>query len=69
VPGAERGTGFMPVADPYMKGAEFGSLVHCTTMACNADMLPIIGDVGKLRKAAQTSDILIKWQRYKETSG
>jgi len=33
VPGIERGAGLTPVADPYKKGPEFGSLVHCTTMA------------------------------------
>jgi hypothetical protein len=38
-------------------------------MAWDAYMLPIIGEVGKLRKAAQTSDILIRWHRYKETIG
>jgi hypothetical protein len=32
-------------------------------------MLPIIGEVGKLRKAAQTSDILISRHRYEETIG
>jgi len=32
-------------------------------------MLPIIGEVGKLRKAAQTSDILIRRHRYEETIG
>jgi hypothetical protein len=69
VPGTERGAGFTPVADPYMKGPEFGSLVHCTTMAWDAYMLPIIGEVGKLRKAAQTSDILIRRHRYEETIG
>jgi hypothetical protein len=49
VPGTERGAGFTPVADPFKKGPEFGSLVHCTTMAWDAYMLPIIGEVGKLR--------------------
>jgi len=67
VPGTECGAGFMPVAHPYKKGPEFGSLVHCTTMAWDAYMLPIIGEVGKLRKAAQTSDILIRQHRYEET--
>jgi len=69
VPGTERRAGFTPVADPYKKGPEFGSLVHCTTMALDAYMLPIIGEVGKLRKAAQTSDILIRRHRYEETIG
>jgi len=69
VPGTERCAGFTPVADQYKKGPEFGSLVHCTTMAWDAYMLPIIGEVGKLRKAAQTSDILIRRHRYKETIG
>jgi hypothetical protein len=69
VPGTEHGAGFTLVADPYKKGPEFPSLVHCTTMAWNAYMLPIIGEVGKLRKAAQTWDILIRRHRYEETIG
>jgi hypothetical protein len=69
VPDTERGAGFMPVGDPYKKGPEFGSLVHCPTMAWDAYMLPIIGEVGKLRKAAQTWDILIRRHRYEETIG
>jgi hypothetical protein len=69
VPATERGAEFTPVADRYKKDPEFGSLVHCTTMAWDAYMLPIIGEVGKLRKAAQTSDILIRRHRYKETIG
>jgi hypothetical protein len=69
VPGTEHGVRFTPVADPYKKGPEFGSLVHCTTMAWDAYMLPIIGEVGKLRKAAQTSDILTRRHRYEETIG
>jgi hypothetical protein len=36
VPGTECGSGFTPLADPYKKGPEFGSLVHCTTMAWDA---------------------------------
>jgi hypothetical protein len=69
VSGTERGAGFTPVADPYKKGPEFGSLVHCTTMACDAYMLPTIGEVGKLRRATKTSDILIRRHRYEETVG
>ena len=69
VPGTERGAGFTPVADPYKKGPEFGSLVHCTTMACNAYMLPKICEVGKLTKDAQTSNILIRQHRYEVTIG
>jgi len=46
VPGTERGAGFTTVADPYKKGPEFRSLVHCTTMAWDAYMLPIIAEVG-----------------------
>jgi hypothetical protein len=61
--------GFTPVADPYKNGPEFGALVHCTTMAWDAYMLPIIGEVGKLRKTSQTSDILIRRHRYEETIG
>jgi hypothetical protein len=48
VPGTERGAGFTPDADPYKKGPDFGSLVHCTTIAWDAYMLPSIGEVGKL---------------------
>jgi len=67
LPGTEGGAGFTPVADPYKRGPEFGSLLHCTTMAWDAFMLPIFGEVGKLRKAARTSEILIRGHRYKET--
>jgi len=69
VSGTKRGAGFMQVADPYKKGPEFGSLVHCTTMAWDTYMLPLIGEVGKLKKATQTSDRLIGWHRYEETIG
>jgi len=50
VSGTEHGAGFMPVADPYKNGPEFGSLVHCNTMARDAFMLPLMGEVGKLRR-------------------
>jgi len=67
VPITERGAGLTSVANLYKKGPEFGSLVHCTTMAWDAYMLPIIGEVGKLEKSAQTSHILIRWHLYEET--
>jgi len=67
--GTERGAWFTPVADPYKKGLELGSLVHCTTMAWDAYMFPIIGEVGKLSKAAQTLDILIRRHHYEESIG
>jgi hypothetical protein len=57
VSGIEHGASFMPVADPYKKCPEFGSLVHSPTTAWDAYMLPIIAEVGKLRKATKTSDI------------
>jgi hypothetical protein len=38
-------------------------------MAWDAYMLPVIGEVGKLRRAMQTSDILIRRHRYRETIG
>jgi hypothetical protein len=69
VPGTERGAGFTPVADPYKKGPEFGSLVHCTTMALDAYMLPIIGEVGILGKTTLMSDILIRRHSYEVTNG
>ena len=69
VPGTGRLAVFMPVADPYKEGPEFGLLVHCTTMVWDPYMLPIIGEVGKSRKAAQTSDILIRQHHYEETIG
>jgi hypothetical protein len=50
VSGTESGAGFTPGADPYKKGSEFGSLVHFTTMAWDAYMLPIIGEVGEIKK-------------------
>jgi len=61
--GTEHGAGFTPVADPYKKDPEFGSLVHCTTMAWDTYMLPLIGEVGILREATQTLDILISRHR------
>jgi hypothetical protein len=67
VSGTEYGAGFRPVADPYKKGPEFSSLVHCTTMPWDAYMLSISGEVGKLRNPMQTSDILIRWHCYTET--
>jgi len=69
VPGTEHGAGFTPVADPYQKAPEFRSLVQCTKMASDAYTLPIIGEVGKLRKAAHTSNISIRWHRYEDTIG
>jgi len=63
VPGTGCGAGFTPVADPNKKCPEFGLLVHCTTMAWDAYMIPLIGEVGKLRKAAETSDIVIRRHR------
>jgi hypothetical protein len=67
VPGTERGAGYTPPADRYKKGPELGSLVHCTTIDWDACMLTIMGEVGKLTNAVQTSDIVIRLQRYKET--
>jgi len=57
VSSTEHGARFMPVAYPYKKCPEFRSLVHCTTMAWDAYMSPLIGKVGKLRWSTQTSDI------------
>jgi hypothetical protein len=48
VSGTECGAGFTPVADPDNKGPDGGSLVHCTTRACDDFMLPTIGEVEKL---------------------
>jgi len=69
VPGTKCGAAFTPLAYPYNKGPEFGSLVHCTIMASDAYTLPIIGEVRKLRQARQTSDILIRRHCCKETIG
>jgi hypothetical protein len=63
VSGTERSAMFTAVEDPYKKGPDFGSLVHGTTMAWDAYMLPIFGKVGKLRRAMQTSDIFIRQHR------
>jgi hypothetical protein len=57
VSGTGRGAGFTPDVDPYQKRPKFGSLFHCTTMVWNVYMLPIIGKVGKVTRATQTSDI------------
>jgi hypothetical protein len=59
--GTECRAWFMPVADLYPQGSEFGTLVHCTTMGSDDNLLGKVGEVGKLRTAAQTSDILIRW--------
>jgi len=67
VSGTECCAGFMPVADLYKKGPEFGSLVHCTTMTWDAYMFPLIGEVRKFKKPTQTSYILIRWPCYEKT--
>jgi len=69
VPGTEHGAWFIPVADLYKHDPEFGSLVHCTTMVWDASMLPMFGEVGKLRNTAQISDILISRHRDKDPIG
>jgi len=51
VSGTECRAVFMPVADRLKNGPEFGSLVCCKTIASDAYMLPINGEVGKLRQA------------------
>jgi len=48
VSGTEHGAWFTPVANRSENSPEVGSLVHCTTMASDAYMLPIIGKVGNL---------------------
>jgi len=68
VSSTECGARFTPVSAPYKKGPEFSSIVHCTTIAWDADMLAIIGEVGKLRKATQSSHTLIRWHHSKETN-
>jgi len=65
----EYGAWISPVADPYMQGPEFGSLVHWTPMACYVEMLPPIGEVGKLKKTMQTSNILIRQHFHKDSVG
>jgi len=67
--GTKHGARFTPVADPYKNGPEFESRVHCTTMAGDTYMLPLIGEEGKVRKATQTLDILIQQHRYEDTIG
>jgi len=69
VSGTERGAGFTPVADPYQNGPKFGLLVQCTTMAWNGYMVPRTGEVGKLERAMQRSDILIRRQHYEKMIG
>jgi hypothetical protein len=67
VSGTEYGSGFTPVTDSYQKGPEFSSLVHSTTIPWDAYMLPMAIEVGKLRNAMQTSEILIRWHCYTES--
>ena len=45
VSGTECGAGITLVPDRYKTGPEFGSLVHCRTMAWDAYMLPLFGEV------------------------
>ena len=66
--GTEHGVRFMPVADSYKNRLEFRSLVRCTTMAGDAYDAHI-GKVVILRRASQTSDIIIRWHKDEETIG
>jgi len=38
-------------------------------MTCDGYLLPILREVGNLRRAMQTLDIVIRWHHYKETIG
>jgi len=67
--GSDCGAGFTQVADPYKKGPEFRSLVHCTPMTWVAYILPLIVGVGKLTRATQTSDIVIRQPHHNKTLG
>jgi len=58
--GTEHAAGFTPIADSYKKDPEFRSVVHYKIIALDAYRYPIIGEVAKLRKATQTSDIFIR---------
>jgi len=69
VSGNEHGAGLTPVADLYKKGPEFRSLFCCKTMTWDVYMLPLSGEVRKLRRAMQTSDIEIRQHHYEETIG
>jgi len=68
VSGTEPGAEFMPVADTYKQDPKFRSLVYCTTMTWNSNMLPQIGEVGKLRMATQTSGI-VRHRTFTKTYG
>jgi len=63
----ESGAGITPVADLYIKCAEFRFLVHCTTMAWDTYMLPLISKVGKLQRATLTLDILLRHYHREES--
>lgn len=60
VSGTEPGAKITPVAGPSNIGPESGSPVHCTTITAHAYMIPHIAEVGKLRKATHTLDIIIR---------
>jgi len=60
---------FMPVANHYKKGSQFESLAHCTTNTWDTEMLPKIGEVGKLGRATQSLEILIRKHHNKQSVG
>jgi len=64
VSGTECGARFTPVTDPYYKVPKFSSLDHCAKITSDGYMLPLTGDLGKLRRATETSDIAIRPHRY-----
>jgi len=61
------GAGFTPVADPYKKGLKVRSPVHCTIVAWDAYILPLIGELVKLGRATQISGIVFRQHRSEET--
>jgi len=61
--------GFTPGADPNKIGTKFGSLDHGTTMTWDADMSPIIGEAGELRRVTARLAIQIRCHCYEEAIG
>jgi len=63
----EHHAGFTAVTNLYKTGPDFGTCIQCTTRTWNAYMLPRISEVGKLWRATQSSDIVIRQHHHGET--
>jgi len=60
---------FTPIADAYKEVPEFGCLVLSTTRPWDVYSLPFFKEVGKLKRATKTSDMVIRFHCYEDTIG